>query len=391
MRVVLLTAGNSWSGVEVHTVGFARALREAGHEVAIAELGRELYSKARQPLPCPVVHLPLGPGVSGKIPLESLGFRAWKQVLSSLHADVAILVKGTFHFGGLALEAAARLRFPCFIVIEHYHEPLGERPPGLGLWWYRQKLAGYLRSLFPHKVVCVSKALASTLRNDYGYRASKLVVVHSGVDTNVFAPSPLARGKAREIWGIPEHALVFGTLGRLSPMKNHGQLLNAFSRLCESGGKADPRLVIVGEGPLRAALESQASAKGVRQRVVFAGFAAEPQLACPGFDVFCFPSTTGESLGIALLEAMSCGCPPIGSATGGVPEILDDSSIGWLIPPGDENGLLSAMRDAASLDQEALQRKGAQARARVVRDFHAADRWAEWVAAVEAACGDASC
>jgi glycosyltransferase involved in cell wall biosynthesis len=168
-------------------------------------------------------------------------------------------------------------------------------------------------------------------------------------------------------------------------MKNHGQLLNAFSRLCESDGNADPRLVIVGEGPLRDALESQASAKGVRQRVVFAGFSAEPQLVCPGFDVFCFPSTTGESLGIALLEAMSCGCPPIAAAVGGVPEILNDLSLGWLIPPGDENELLSAMRAAMNLDRDALQRTGTKARERVVRDFSAVERWAELVTAVEAA------
>src|SRR5262245_28925658 len=160
MRIVLLTAGSSWSGAEVHTVGLARALGERGHDVAIVELGRELYGRAPQPLPCPVIHLRPGSGTAGEVPLESLSFGAWKREFSSLRADVAISVKGTFHFGSLAMEAAARMRFPSFVAIEHYHEPLGARPPGLGLWWYRQKLAGYLRSLFPHKVVCVSAALA---------------------------------------------------------------------------------------------------------------------------------------------------------------------------------------------------------------------------------------
>ena len=394
MRVLLLTAGSSWSGVEVHTVGLARALGKTGHDVAIVELGRELYANAPQRLPCPAVHLRLGPGAAGEIPLESLSFWDWKREFSALHADVAISVKGTFHFGSLAMEAAARRCFPCFLVMEHYHEPLGSRAPArfsgmrlpsLGLWWYRRKLAGFLRSIFPHRVVCVSEALASTLRDDYGYPASKLVVAHSGVDTNVFAPSPTARNKAREAWGIPEQALVFGTLGRLSPMKNHGQLINAFSRLCESGDNTDLRLVIVGEGPLRASLESLAASKGVRQRVVFAGFSAEPQRVCPGFDVFCFPSTTGESLGIAMLEAMSCGCPPIAAAVGGVPEILNDPSVGWLIPPGDENALLSAMRAALDLDRSTLWQKGSSARERIVSDFNAVDRWAELATAVEAA------
>ena len=56
--------------------------------------------------------------------------------------------------------------------------------------------------------------------------------------------------------------------------------------------------------------------------------------------------------GIALLEAMSCGCPPIAAAVGGVPEIQNDPSVGWLIPPGDENALLSAMRAALNLEDD---------------------------------------
>jgi glycosyltransferase involved in cell wall biosynthesis len=168
-------------------------------------------------------------------------------------------------------------------------------------------------------------------------------------------------------------------------MKNHGQLINAFSRLCATGAKRDMRLVIVGDGPLRAFLESLAASLGMRQRVIFAGFSAEPHKVCQGFDVFCFPSTTGESLGIALLEAMSCGCPPIAAAVGGVPEIVNDPRLGWLIPSGDENALFSAMHIAMNLDRETLQRKGANARERVLRRFNAADRWAELVTVVEAA------
>jgi glycosyltransferase involved in cell wall biosynthesis len=392
MRVLFLTAGGSWSGVEVHTTSLARALRDRGHDVAIVELGQKRFDNPPYPLPCPVIQLRLGPEGSGEVPLESVGFRLWKQKFSSLRADVVISVKGTFQFCNLAMEAAGRLCFPCFLVIEHYHSPLGKRtsdrpfgwsPPSLGLWWYRQKFTGFLRSIFPQKVVCVSEALARSLKSDYHYPASKLVVAYSGVDTNVFAPSPLARTRARNAWGIPEQAFVFGTLGRLSPMKNHHQLINAFTRLCRSSNKADVRLVVVGDGPLRPALESLAASEGVRQRITFAGFTTEPQNICQGFDVFCFPSTIGESLGIALLEAMSCGCPPIAAAVGGVPEILNDPGVGWLVPSGDESELYSAMRDAMNLDRGALRQKGAKARERVISDFNAVDRWAELVTVVE--------
>lgn len=394
MRVLLLTSQVSWSGVEVHTVNWARALKERGHDVAIVDLGHRGFADAPQPLPCQVIHVPLGPGPSRKASLDALGFGAWRRIFSTLRADVAVAVKGTFQFGNLAMEAAGRMSFPCFLAIEHYHAPLGERLPAgpssrpfssSGLWWYRQRLAGFLRSLFPHKVICVSEALALTLKNDYCYPASKLVVAHSGVDTAAFAPAPSFRAKAREAWGIPEDALVFGSLGRLSPMKNHGQLISAFARLCKSDARQNIRLVIVGDGPLRTHLEAHAESLGVRQHVTFAGFSAEPQVACQGFDVFCFPSTTGESLGIALLEAMSCGCPPIASAVGGVPEILNDRSLGWLISADDEVELFSAMRAAMGLDKEALRQMGARARERVVRHFNADDRWVELASVVESA------
>ncbi len=210
MRVVLLTAAETWSGVEVHTLCLASALKERGHDVVIVELGRRRYAEAAQPLPCPVLHLDLGPGRPDGIPLEALGFGSWLRLFGLLEGDVVILAKGSFQFGSLALEAAARLRFRRYLVIEHMHAPLPELKRGkhwgglvsdLGFWWYHAKLRGYLRSVFPHKVVCVSRALASTLNKDYGYPSSKLVAVHSGVDTDRFAPSPKLRGLAREAWG----------------------------------------------------------------------------------------------------------------------------------------------------------------------------------------------
>ncbi len=393
MRVLLFTAANAWSGVEVHTLCLASALKEKGHDVVIVELGRRRYAEVVQPLPCQVLHLDLGSGAADGIQLEALGVRSWLRLFGSLEGDVAILVKGNFLFGGLALEAAARRHFRRLLVLEHMQCPLSERRtgrhlgglvPGLGLWWYREKLRGYLRSVFPQKVVCVSHAVASTLQKDYGYPPSKLVVVHSGVDTERFAPSLKLRGLAREAWEIPGTAFVFGTLGRLSPMKNLGQLINAFSQLCHCTGGRDVRLVIVGDGPLRPSLEAQALSTGVQERVVFGGFSETPESIYPAFDVFCFPSA-GEALGIALIEAMSCGCPPIAAAVGGVPEILNEPGLGWLILSGDENALFSAMRNAIGLESKMLQQIGTNARERVLGSFHAGDRWSELVAVIVAA------
>jgi glycosyltransferase involved in cell wall biosynthesis len=394
MRVLLLTAAGPWSGVEVHTLSLAEALKAAGHDVAIVELGRNRYGRGPRELPCEVIHVPLGGRDDVEVPLESLGFMAWRRAFALLDGDVAISIKGTYKFASVAMEAAGRLRFPCFLVIEHLHAPLDRRPtmrvfgprgPSLGLWWYRQSLSGYLRSVFPHQAICVSQAVASTLVDDYGYPRGKVVAAYSGVDTDLFVPSAEARTRVREAWCIPPEAFVFGAVGRLSAMKNHGQLISAFATLSATDQGRDLRLVIAGDGPLRATLEAQAASRGVASRVLFTGFSAEPQAVCQAFDVFCFPSTTGESLGIALLEAMACGCPAIAAAVGGVPEILTDPDAGWLITSGDEGELLAAMRAALARDRAALRQMGTRARDIVVRDFNATERWAAFVRVIERA------
>ncbi|NLC70786.1 MAG: glycosyltransferase family 4 protein [Desulfuromonadaceae bacterium] len=392
MRIALLTAAASWSGVEVHTIQLASALKQKGHQVTIFELGRQGYTGIPLPLPCPVNQLDLGFGSRREVTLDSLSFSDWRRIFKQIQTDLAISVKGTFKFGSLAMEAAARLCFPRFLVIEHLHAPLQKITKGIhfkglvpsfNLWWYRQKFSGYLRSLFPNKVICVSKALASTLEQDYHYPQAKLAVAHSGVDTDLFVSDPVARDLAREAWGIPHKGFVFGTVGRLSPMKNHGQLIGAFSRLCRTTDRDDLWLVIVGEGPQRTSLEALSKSSSAGDRIVFAGFSAAPQKILPGFDVFCFPSTTGESLGIALLEAMSCGCPAIASAVGGVPEILNDPQLGWLIPMGDEDALMASMGLALESDSQKLQQMGASAREHVIRHFSAREKWGELVRLIE--------
>lgn len=395
MKVALFTAAVTWSGVEVHTVQLASALQRNGHEVIIVELGPDVYAKAaaRGLLKCEVVRVAIDADHGTSSSLGTVKFRTWRRILKGMHADAVVAVKGTFKFGSTALEAALRVRFPCFLTVEHLHAPLAAKPPVFGssgwrprfsVWWYRGKAVGHLRSLFPRKVICVSHAVRRTLLEDYGFPAQKVVTVHNGVDTSVFIPDPKRREAAREAWGVPDDVFIFGSVGRLSPMKNHTQLINVFADLVQqSQVRRDVRLVIIGDGPLRSNLESLARERGVADRVVFGGFAEAPERVYPGFDVLCFPSTTGESLGIALLESMACGCPAIASAVGGVPEILNDPQAGWLIPMGDASALFQAMGAAMDAEPEMLSRMGVRARERVLADFEASDRLNDFVKVIE--------
>lgn len=384
-RIVLLTAAATWSGVEVHTLGLARALRKHGHDVVIVELGRDIYSASSGLESSEIVRIDIGGPTKA---LSSLSFWTWVKLFRTIDCDIAISVKGTFKFGNLSMEAAALWCFKKFMVIEHMQAPLGKRThtrylggliPGIGLWWYRGRLAGYLRSISPQKVICVSHAAAATLLDDYGYPPAKLVTAHNGVDTDVFVPDDDARARARQKWNIPDDAFVFGSVGRLSPMKNHVQLVRVFHRLCSGGSPRDLRLVIIGEGPERDSIEMMISSLCLEDKVTLGGFSAKPEAIIPAFDVFCLPSRPGESLPLSLLEAMSCQVPAVASTVGGIPEVLRNESLGWLIPPADDNALLNAMCKAAMQSPALLEQMGINARQEVQSRFQASDKWAELV------------
>src|SRR5690606_5307126 len=135
------------------------------------------------------------------------------------------------------------------------------------------------------------------------------------------------------------------------------QLIETFAQLCKEFPERDLRLVIVGEGPLRDSLERLVETLQLESLVTFAGFSTMPESVMPAFDVFCLPSTS-EALGIALLEAMACGCPVIAAAVGGVPEILTDAACGWLVAPRSSPSLLAGLRHVVEMNPETLRAVG---------------------------------
>jgi glycosyltransferase involved in cell wall biosynthesis len=163
------------------------------------------------------------------------------------------------------------------------------------------------------------------------------------------------------------------TVGSLLPIKNQSALLDALSSV------DGPVLRIVGDGPLRPSLEEQTDRLGLRERVTFTGQLDESGVRDELLqaDALIFPSAF-ETFGVVLIEAMACGLPVIAMASGGPQEVIT-STTGRLVQPGDEAGLISALRsimhhpdqfDPETIRTEVINRYGADTFCRSLRSIY---------------------
>lgn len=167
-------------------------------------------------------------------------------------------------------------------------------------------------------------------------RPETYVLIRSGIDLSRFQSAE--REKARANIGVPAHAPIVGTVGRLSVQKDPLTLLHAFAGL----HARDALLVFVGDGPLRAETESAAVRAGVADRVRFMGARDDVAGLLPGFDVFAL-SSRWEGLPRVVLEAMASGVPVVATDVDGVPEVVEDGVTGRSVKPGDVDALCAAL------------------------------------------------
>jgi glycosyltransferase involved in cell wall biosynthesis len=152
--------------------------------------------------------------------------------------------------------------------------------------------------------VAVSPAVVDELTS-WGIAAERIVCIPNGLDLDRLGWSAPDRERIRAELGIPSGARVIGAVGRLHPGKRYDLLLAAAAPLLTD----DRRLLLVGEGSERAALEERARSLGIADRVLFAGERpATPLLSA--MDVFASPSPY-ETFGLALLEAVANGLPVV--------------------------------------------------------------------------------
>ena len=164
---------------------------------------------------------------------------------------------------------------------------------------------------------------------------------------------------------------VVGTAARLVPIKGLEVLLHASAQL--QPRYPDLRVAFAGDGPSRARLEGLAGQLGIRHSVDFLGWRDDVQDLHHGWRAFVAPSIH-EGLSLGVMEAMASGLPVVASATGGLPELVEEGITGFLVPVGDPARL--AARLDLLLSDDALQRSMGEAARRTARERFGPERMA---------------
>lgn len=224
--------------------------------------------------------------------------------------------------------------------------------------------------LFIDKYIAVSRDLEDWLTLNVGVRKQRVRQIYNGVDHDRFTPKTeksLALLPAR--WQEHNGILVVGTVGRLTPVKDQQILLRAVAFLRENHPEAGSRLrlIIVGDGPLRASLTQNTERLALQDIVWLAGDREDVPELLHTMDVFVLPSL-GEGISNTVLEAMASGLPVIATAVGGNTELVETGFNGTLVPVGDYQALSNAILSLLQ-DDEGRARQGANARIRVGQQF----------------------
>ncbi len=256
------------------------------------------------------------------------------------------------HFGTNACTVAALLRAlggPPYSFMVHGPEEF-ERPLGL-----ERKRAG---AVF---VVAASEhGRAELERRTRGASATPVHVVHCGVGS-AFLDAPASE---------PPAAPRLVCVGRLVARKGHALLLEALAQLAREGVACS--LALIGDGPLRGALEARCVELGLRESVRFRGWASEDAVRrdIVAARALVLPSLA-EGLPVVLMEALALGRPVVCTDIAGHSELVENNLSGWLIPAGSVAALCSALREVLALAPAELAQRGAAGRARVASEFDA--------------------
>lgn len=345
-----VTGGATWGGREMQTLALAAGLAAKGHRQVIAAIAGSPVARRAALAGIEVLSLP--PGIAGRLLALRRAAAAAPWDTTHLH-DVPSLkdlgracvgratprrvltVRGDVAYGDRVLPAGTPMR-----KVDHF--------------------------------VAVSEWVWSALVRA-GIEEERITVVHTAVDLARFTRNPgqmqTLRGAARVAMGLAEDEFVVGTVLRLTAAKGVEHLIEAVRKIRAKEtppGDERMRLVVVGEGPHRTALEEAARSRGLGGAVLFTGWRDDVTELLAAFDLYAHPAVTGGAFPVAMREAMAMTVPVVATDLTGIREIIDNGKHGLIVPTADPGALaLNIMK--CRRDPEMARRMGRAGNLKVQR------------------------
>lgn len=343
MHIVHTEASQGWGGQELRILSESEGMLARGHRITLLCPREARIFDAAAARGIAVEALPIG----GKRPRGVLALRRW---LATHDADVINSHSSTDSWLA-ALACALRPGAPPLVRTRHISAPI---PDNAATRW--------LYTSATQHIVTTGEALRRTLIERNGFAAQRITSVPTGMDAARYVPGD--RRAARAALGLPGEANIIGIAATLRSWKGHRYLIDAFGGLQGS----NLQLLIVGDGPQRAALEDQVRGLKLMDRVRFAGNQAAVLPWLQAMDIFALPSYANEGVPQALLQAMLCALPCVTTDVGSISEAARDNDTAVLVPLQDADALRGALQRLLA-DAALRKRLGEEARAHCAARF----------------------
>jgi glycosyltransferase involved in cell wall biosynthesis len=374
MRILLANHTGAWSGAEVSLMRLVEGLSE-GHELAVAcppegRLPEALERAEIERLDLPAVRVSTRLHVletpAGLRQLSASGL-ALGRAIRRFRPDV---VHANTLRAGLMAAVARKLGSPPVVVRSHDRLVPGRLGRSVRSTVIRNAAA----------VAAVSDYAAASFNE--GLRRPVAVRVYNSIDHARFDPASVRPARVRQELGLHPNAPLLGQVAQITSWKGQDTAIRALSRI--RGRGLDAHLLLVGHIAFSGKgvrldnvgyvgeLEELVDELGLRGAVHFLGLREDVPEILAALDLSLLPSW-GEPFGLATVESMAMGTPPLVSAIGAGPELVEEGMTGRLLPPGEPGAWAEAIGELLS-DRAGLERMGARAIAAAARfrdDVHA--------------------
>jgi glycosyltransferase involved in cell wall biosynthesis len=351
MKILFVTGSLVHGGAERHSITLANRLAERGHECSAVYVKNDPSQLARLKLPegrVRCLHAARYLDLDAVLSLRTEIVKSRPSVVLAANPYALLYASAALRTSGTGAPLAVTYHSTRLQSAKEFAQMLAYRP----LFWTADCAV----------FVCEAQRRHWRARQVFARRNE---VIYNGVDTSHWAPlGAPERERLRGALGFQAQDLVVGMSAVLRPEKNHLQLVDAVAMLRRRGVAI--RALMIGDGPMRGAVEERARRLGVAEAVTITGFQQEVRPFVAACDAVALTSFT-EAFSLAAIEAMAMGKPVVHSEVGGAAEMIRPGRNGFLFPVGDSRALVERL--AALSDRAMCERMGARARETVEAQF----------------------